>query len=119
MTNYDLHTIYLNEFLRAANLVPAFEKVGKTIDNLVGIITEPDYMDHSLQKNSMCDYLFLFDNNYCVPGELKGSAKGRTKARSQLRQGKEFAQTYMAQRVDSGLLIVYNQGAYDVTKYEL
>lgn len=118
-SHYDAHSFYLSEFLRKDHLEPAFNKVGRSLDDLVGIITEPEYMNHSMSRFSMCDYLFLFENNYCVPGELKGSYKRRKKAKSQLLQGKEFAQNVLRQNVDSGLLIVYNHGLYEVNKYEL
>ena len=117
--SYDVHTHYLHEFVRQANLEPAFAKVGKSLDELVGIITEPEYVDHSMRHITMCDYLFLFDDCYCVPGELKGNKKQRKKAVSQLNSGKEFAETVLQQRVDSGLFIVYNRGEYIVQGVDL
>jgi len=117
--HYDAHSYYLSQFTRRDHLMPAFKKVNKGLEDLVGIITEPEYMNHSMQHITMCDYLFLFDNRYCVPAELKGSVKQRRKATSQLKSGKLFAEEYMQQRVESGLFIVYHHGDYIVKKVDL
>ena len=72
-----------------------------------------------MQHITMCDYLFLFDNHYCVPAELKGSVKQKRKATYQLKSGKEFAENILSQTVDTGLFIVYNQGDYIVKPVDL
>ena len=61
----------------------------------------------------MCDYLFLFDDYICIPGELKGSRKQKKKAMTQLRNGKRFAKKLFNYNVEKGLFIVYSPEKYD------
>jgi hypothetical protein len=115
----EIHSHYLSEFIKPVHLRPAFEKIGASIDDLIGIISEPEYLIHGVSHITMCDYLFLFDNGYCIPGELKGNRKQRRKATTQMKSGKEFAQDFLQYKVDRGLFVIYNVGEYQTHRIKL
>jgi hypothetical protein len=119
LNNEQIHTQYLNEFIKPFHLKPAFEKIGKSLDELVGIITEPEYLEGGVSHYTMCDYLFLFNDRVCVPGELKGNRKQRRKATSQMKSGKYFAEQFLKYDVDVGLFVVYNIGEYQTHRIKL
>lgn len=118
-TNSEIHSIHLHQFLRKIHLREPITAVGKSLDDLVSVIVEPEYYNPTLNCHTMCDYLFLFRDNYCVPGELKSGFHQQIKAKKQLRAGKEYAIDILNQSVDTGLLLTYSKGTYDFRKYRI
>lgn len=118
--SYLIHAQYLAEFVKPVHLEPALNQIGKSICKLEGILSEPEYLvSDGKQHITMCDYLFLFNGNECVPGELKGSYSQKRKATSQLRSGKMFAEELLHRRVEQGMMIVYSIGNYEIHKISL
>ena len=111
-TDSEIHALYLHQFLRKIHLNDPIEKVGQTLDDLVSVIIEPKFYNPTLNSQTMCDYLFLFRNRYCVPGELKSGFHQQAKARKQLKAGKRYAQEILNQSVDTGLLLTYSTKGY-------
>lgn len=64
------------------------------------------------EYESLCDIVFLLENEFAVPVEIKRSKKSRQKALSQLRYGKQYIEDVLKRETMYGAIGYYARGQH-------
>lgn len=82
-----------------------------------GNIIEPRWFRRNGQRltkehESLCDIVFLLENEFAVPVEIKRSRKSRQKALSQLSYGKQYIEEVLKRETLYGAIGYYESGQH-------
>jgi hypothetical protein len=105
-----VHNYYLNK------LIYHLKDIDEDLTNVNWILRDGIWFkNHEQQCQSLCDLVLVTYNKIGIPIELKGSISKRSKALSQITQGREFIEDVLHLPCDYGKIVIYGDNKY---KYE-
>lgn len=110
MTYQDVHKHYVNLVANRPHLI------GLNSHKVKSVIQEPTwYKDNSRQQRSLCDLIFLHEDQSFTPVELKYSFNWRSKALQQIEHGWKYGLEVLHQPfLRPGQIVFYKNPLLDV-----
>jgi len=70
------------------------------------------FRERKTAKRKFCDLIIVYESNYAVPVELKGSTKKRGYALKQIESGRKFIEDKLGMWAPYGKFVWFTQGNY-------
>lgn len=87
--------------------------IGIEPSKIESFLIEPVWFQTPEQEKSLCDIIFILNNDLAIPTEIKRTEKKRDKAISQIEQGIIYCEKVLYRPAVYGVIAYYRSNSYE------